>query len=989
MKNSVRRAFSLLVALALLVSLLPGVTIIADAATVDYVTGTAGSYSNVIKNWGSRGTTATFLSPNAELFYTDTTYEELAALSGSTSTSSVPSSELYLALQDLMKSNHTSITSYDGTKELYAYTDCEEAGNYISAFYSGMQVGPEWDSGATWNREHTWPNSKGLGGSDENDIMMLRPASASVNSGRGNKAYGVSSGFYDPNEPSGGTYNLHGDVARIVLYVYVRWANTSYMWGSDGVIESLDLLLDWMEEDPVDTWEMGRNDSVESITGTRNVFVDYPELAFLLFGQAVPEMTTPSGNAAGSEYTITATVNDASMGSAVVSGQTITAYPAEGYQVAGYTLVSGTATVTQSGNIFTVQAESDCTVCINFSARTPAQVTYYENGIAVDSAAMYVGDKLTLPTHSGTVPEGYNFLGWITENLDETETRPGTVYEVGDSYTITEAVTFYSLYSRVQSGGTGTGLWTLVTDASRLTAGAQVIIAANSYGYVAGSLSSTFLVHLAASFADDLNTVVEIPDGATIFTLGGSDGAWTFTNGDGELLYSKAAKNLNFSSGVSTWTISIASSGAATITSTTSSYGWIQYNANAPRFTTYVSNQKLPQIYMMDGDAGTVYYSTYSCAHANTSEVAAVEPSCLQTGYTAGVICDDCGVYVSGHEFLDYADHVWDEGTVMIEATFEDVGVKEYTCTVCEDSKTEEYEKPQIDLAGTSVTLEDSLDLSFFIDITQLEEDGAYAEITRTYADGRQPVTVTVEQADWKQYGDSLYYFTYDGIAAKEMGDSLTVEVYNTFGTCISNPYTDSVKAYALRMLEKETDTALLTVLVDMLNYGAAAQTQFGYDAENLVNADLTDTQKGYATVSYEMENGLVSGPGRAGTALTLKNRITLDFIFKNSVIGTDYTGLYAVAAYTDHDGRAVETRIDTVKTFSDGYGYVSVPGLAVADYGQAVTCTVYDAEGNVLAWAADSMEGYAYRMRGSLPEMVDAIMKFGVSAYNYFESRQ
>ena len=61
-------------------------------------------------------------------------------------------------------------------------------------------------------------------------------------------------------------------------------------------MESVDVLLEWMEIDPVDTWELVRNYSFESITGTRNVFVDYPELGFLLFGEEVPEnMATPSG----------------------------------------------------------------------------------------------------------------------------------------------------------------------------------------------------------------------------------------------------------------------------------------------------------------------------------------------------------------------------------------------------------------------------------------------------------------------------------------------------------------------------------------------------------------------------------------------------------------------------------------------------------------------------------------------------------------------
>ena len=260
-----------------------------------------------IYNWGIRDEDATFLTSYAEDFYedADVTFDELAALSGGTQ-SSAPSSALYKKLQSIMKSAQTYETSYNATRDLFMYTDCT-GDNYgkISSFYSGKLVGPNWDGGSTWNREHTWPNSKGdASGNGENDIMMLRPTSVSENSSRGNKAYGSGSSFYNPNKEGGGKYDLRGDVARICLYVYVRWGNTSNMWGSSGVIESLPILLLWMEEDPVDTWELGRNDSVQAITGTRNVFVDYPEFAFLLFGEDVPEdMLTPSGEASDGQIT--------------------------------------------------------------------------------------------------------------------------------------------------------------------------------------------------------------------------------------------------------------------------------------------------------------------------------------------------------------------------------------------------------------------------------------------------------------------------------------------------------------------------------------------------------------------------------------------------------------------------------------------------------------------------------------------------------------
>ena len=266
---------------------------------------------NYVYNWGVREEEATFLSPMAVAFYTgDYVYDTVSLLSGSTTEKGVPSSNLYKTLQTLMKSKHTKITSYNDTRELFQYTDCQLSAKEttkISSFYSGMLIGPSWDNGTTWNREHTWPNSKGdASGSGENDIMMLRPTSTKENGSRSNTAYGEGSSYYHPNSESNGTYDLRGDVARIVLYTYVRWNctntgsgfNPNGITGTGGVIESITVLLKWIEEDPVDTWELGRNDAVQSITGTRNVFVDYPEYAFLLFGREVPaDMTTPSGEA--------------------------------------------------------------------------------------------------------------------------------------------------------------------------------------------------------------------------------------------------------------------------------------------------------------------------------------------------------------------------------------------------------------------------------------------------------------------------------------------------------------------------------------------------------------------------------------------------------------------------------------------------------------------------------------------------------------------
>ena len=190
----------------------------------------------------------------------------------------------------------------------------------------------------------------------------------------------------------------------------------------------------------------------------------------------------------------------------------------------------------------------------------------------------------------------------------------------------------------------------------------------------------------------------------------------------------------------------------------------------------------------------------------------------------------------------------------------------------------------------------------------------------------------------------------------------------------------------------------LRTLLVDMLNYGAAAQVQFKYDTENLVNADLTDAQKAWATKDdVVLTNNQIKDAATHSTALTLKSAIQIDFIFFTSEVGTasDWANRYAIVTYTDHYGNEKEMRIEGTsfaKYYNNSYVQVNAIGMAVADYQAVVTCVVYDSNGNVLATAADSMEGYAKRALDSgeagevLENLCKALMKFSASADAFFK---
>ena len=145
------------------------------------------------------------------------------------------------------------------------------------------------------------------------------------------------------------------------------------------------------------------------------------------------------------------------------------------------------------------------------------------------------------------------------------------------------------------------GTWTLVTNASDLKAGDVLIFYAEcSKGtFVAGDISSSIMSSVSITVGDE--GIINLPDGTVELTLGGSAGAWTFSNSDGKLLGATAVKKLAWGSGTTTWAISIAANGDATIQNGTDSYGRFLYNVSSPRFTTYTSptssSMLLPQIY--------------------------------------------------------------------------------------------------------------------------------------------------------------------------------------------------------------------------------------------------------------------------------------------------------------------------------------------------------------------------------------------------------
>ena len=77
-------------------------------------------------------------------------------------------------------------------------------------------------------------------------------------------------------------------------------------------------------------------------------------------------------------------------------------------------------------------------------------------------------------------------------------------------------------------------------------------------------------------------------------------------------------------------------------------------------------------------------------ATGHTEKTVVGKPAtCTETGLTDGISCFVCGTVIKAQEVIPAKGHSWNEGEITTSPTCENAGVKTYTCTVCNATKTE------------------------------------------------------------------------------------------------------------------------------------------------------------------------------------------------------------------------------------------------------------------------------------------------------------
>ena len=287
-----------------------------------------------------------------------------------------------------------------------------------------------WDSAATWNREHVWPQARQPGSASNSvagnlgDPHALRPSNVGVNSDRGNMPFGF--GNTTGNYGDLGTFwypgdACRGDIARSLFYSETRWASLGLQLvngnPSGNRMGDLASLIEWHYLDPPDEFERRRNHTIFSsqfnpqyYTNNRNAYVDRPEFVWSIYVDQMNDSTITlvggSNNAVGTSV-LEIDYGSVIVGTNVSTSQSITLAKAgnDGTYYSVETLGNAASDIKGFSNAFRTNGTDSQTVNVSLS---------YDQQTAGEYGGAVMVDNLDITTQGGAgngANDGDDFVG--------------------------------------------------------------------------------------------------------------------------------------------------------------------------------------------------------------------------------------------------------------------------------------------------------------------------------------------------------------------------------------------------------------------------------------------------------------------------------------------------------------------------------------------------------------------------------------------------
>ena len=452
--------------------------------------------------------------------------------------------------------------------------------------------------------------------------------------------------------------------------------------------------------------------------------------------------------------------------------------------------------------------------------------------------------------------------------------------------------------------------------------------------------------------------------------------------------------------------------------------------------TAAVTENNVPATCTADGSFDSVVYCE-SCERELSRETKVLKalghsytiqpetaPTCMAPGSSASVVCTRCkdilipaaeGAPALGHSYLyvnngdgthtvscarcedgRIEEHTFTEGICVCGLTTEgDIVVPDEPvsdpcadghsymngiCAVCGAAENG-TEDTKLKILSASLHLDEDIDVTYAVTVP----DG-YENPRMVFFGSTGSVTVT----DFTEE-DGKLHFTYEGITPQRMGDNIHATLLaEKDGALCYRAYTNySVRQYCVNMLKKTNDEKLITLLSDLLTYGAVAQLYTGYKTNALVTDGLALTPSIFKALSD-------LAPFFTGTAdedtfwqsagLTLSDSVAMRLTFCAATVD-DLTVKVTVNGreelFTAKDFASVDGKENTYQ--------ITFRGINATEFADAVTATFErsgDQIGNTLSYSVNT---YICAKQSNadtkLADLVKALFNYGASAAAYAES--
>lgn len=446
-----------------------------------------------------------YVEANAAIITTD--YTDAQVNTYFSSASGLSGSSLIRALNTKIK-GHTSV-SYNNAKSAMSITDrnwtlspnVNDTDPYMNLLYGDQYNdtnGFKWSqdsNGSIWNKEHTWAKSHGNFGETApagSDLHHLIASDSSINTlhanydiGNNNKATsgqderGNIAGYTGTSTTLGSGIvfepldDVKGNVARALLYMgtrYLDYVNTgdpnlllvqsitsasTASSGNPGRMGVLSDLLAWNELDPVDDYEIHRNNLIfHNYQGNRNPYIDHPEWARIAYDSAYsgPGASVAAGSSSVGGGQTTPALSSITLNT---SGVQTTFSLNDSFNTLGLSVIAHMSDgSSKSVSTFTTSPTSGTT--LSSSGTQSVTVSYTENSVTKTAS------------YSITITGVTKTLSYIVATPSESETN----FPKGSSFTY-NALTVMGYYSDSSSALISSGY--TVTPPSMSTAGTKSV----------------------------------------------------------------------------------------------------------------------------------------------------------------------------------------------------------------------------------------------------------------------------------------------------------------------------------------------------------------------------------------------------------------------------------------------------------------------------------------------------------------------------------